>query len=139
LEPRADRPTESAESTGTAQLKRPVLVVDDNETVAKALRLLLTDAGFEVAAFQSGLAALRYVEGDPPAAALIDIHLPDINGLILTQRLREKLGPDIPLLVLSGDTSMETLNSLQHVGATYFFPKPLQTNQLIERLKEWVG
>jgi len=143
LEPRTDRPNESASETvggaGAAQLRRSILVVDDNETVAKALRLILTDAGFEVAAFQSGLAALRYVEGDPPAAALIDIHLPDINGLVLTQRLREMLGPDTPLLVLSGDTSMETLNSLPHVGATYFFPKPLQTNQLIERLREWVG
>ena len=121
------------------QRTRTVLVVDDNETVTKALRLLLGEAGFEVAAFTSGLAALRYVDGDRPAAALIDIHLPDINGLILTQRLRERLGPDLPLIILSGDTSMETLNSLPHVGATYFFPKPLQTNQLLARLKEWIA
>jgi len=125
-------------SSGASELRRTVLVVDDNETVTKALRHLLGEAGFEVAAFTSGLAALRYSDGESPSAALIDIHLPDISGLILTQRLREKLGPSVPLIVLSGDTSMETLNSLPHVGATYFFSKPLQTNQLVARLKEWI-
>ena len=127
-----------ADPLARAPTKGPILVVDDNETVARALRLLLGDAGYEVASFTSGLAALRYAEGDRPAAALIDIHLPDISGLVLTRRLRERLGNDVPLIVLSGDTSMETLNSLPHVGATYFFPKPLQTYQLIERLKEWL-
>jgi CheY-like chemotaxis protein len=99
---------------------------------------MLGNAGFVVEAFGNGLDALRHVAHDRPDAAVIDIHLPDINGLVLTQRLRDLLGPDTPLIVLSGDTSMETINSLPHVGATYFFPKPVQGAQLIERLREWV-
>jgi len=48
------------------------------------------------------------------------------------------LGPQTPLVILSGDTSIQTINSLPHVGATYFFPKPIQGIQLVERLKEWI-
>jgi FixJ family two-component response regulator len=52
--------------------------------------------------------------------------------------LRDLLGPDVPIIVLSGDTSMPMLNSLPHVGATYFFSKPVNAQQLVERLNEWV-
>jgi CheY-like chemotaxis protein len=117
---------------------RSIIIVDDSETVTKALRITLGNAGYDVRAFGSGLAALRHAAHSRPDGAVVDIHLPDINGLVLTQRLRDLLGPDTPLIVLSGDTSMETINSLPHVGATYFFPKPVQGAQLIECLREWV-
>jgi CheY-like chemotaxis protein len=120
------------------QATRSIIIVDDNETVTKALRVMLGNAGYVVHAFETGLSALRHAAQSRPHAAIIDIHLPDINGLVLTQRFRDLLGPDTPLIILSGDTSMQTLNSLPHVGATYFFPKPVQGAQLIERLKEWV-
>lgn len=129
--------TNDAPSFDTDTALRQILLVDDNELVTKSLRALLGTAGFEVLAFSTGLDALHHDWRVPPCAALIDIHLPDINGLILTQQLRQRW-PDVPLIILSGDTSMETLNSLHLVGATYFFPKPVQSTQLIERLKEWV-
>ena len=121
------------------QATRSIIIVDDNQTVTKALRVMLGNAGYDVHAFETGLAALRHAAQSRPDAAVIDIHLPDINGLVLTQRFRDLLGPDTPLIILSGDTSMQTLNSLPHVGATYFFPKPVQAAQLIDRLKEWVA
>ena len=52
--------------------------------------------------------------------------------------MRELLGPDVPIIVVSGDTSMEVINALSHVGATYFFSKPLNVPNLLERLKEWI-
>ena len=64
--------------------------------------------------------------------------MPDISGLVVSQKLREMLGPDVPIIVLSGDTSMQMLNSLPHVGATYFFSKPVNASQLVERMREWV-
>ena len=115
-----------------------ILVVDDNEVVARSLAKILAAAGFEAEVFHRGAAALTHVAAQPapPAAAVVDIHLPDISGLVLSHKLREQFGPDMPIIVLSGDTSMETLNSLQHVGATYFLSKPLNSALLIERLKD---
>ncbi len=115
-----------------------IVIVDDNQLITHALRAVLTVAGFIVTTFNTGLAALRHAAEQRPDAAIIDIHLPDISGLVLTQRLRDLMGPQTPLIILSGDTSMETINSLPHVGATYFFPKPVQGAQLVARLRDWI-
>jgi len=123
---------------GTTETKSS-LIIDDSRLNTRALRTILAQAGYTVDAFNTGLDALRHAAHHPPDAAIIDVHLPDISGLVLTQRLRDQLGPQVPLIILSGDTSMETINSLPHVGATYFFSKPVQGAQLVERLREWVG
>ncbi len=124
----------NADSTSTT-----ILVVDDNRMVAQALSSLLRDAGYAPVAFHNGADALAFSEtAQMPGAAVVDIHLPDINGLVLSHKLRERFGPDMPIVVVSGDTSMETIKSLPHVGATYFFPKPVNANALIQRLKELI-
>ena len=70
---------------------------------------------------------------------MVDIHLGDLNGLIVAQQLRAVLGAEIPILILSGDTSVETLNSLQHIGVTYFFSKPVNATHLVQSLKKLVS
>jgi CheY-like chemotaxis protein len=111
--------------------------VDDDAVLRDGLSALLTDHGYRTAVMPTGAEAMEYARRcPPPAAAVVDIHLPDINGLVLSQRLRGHLGPAAPIIVLSGDTSMEVLNSLPHVGATYFFGKPAHPERLLERLAQ---
>jgi len=120
--------------------ERPcVLVVDDNQLVAEALAKLLRHEGWRVAISFSGLDALKQLECRELAAAVVDIHLPDISGLVLSSKLREKYGPKLPIIVLSGDTSMENIRSLSHVGATYFISKPFNSEHLVEALREFAG
>jgi DNA-binding response OmpR family regulator len=119
-----------------------VLVVDDNPHVNNALALLLGKTGFAPIPCHRGADALAYVQkraGDAPplCAAVIDVHLPDINGLVLARQLRDRFGPAIPIIVVSGDTSMETINSLSHIGATYFFSKPISAAQLVAQLRKF--
>ena len=117
-----------------------VLIVDDCTATANALAALLRRANFRTAISHRGGDALDLAAGgDSFAAAVVDIHLPDLSGLVVSQKLRERFGPDTPIIVLSGDTSMQTLNSLPHVGATYFFSKPVNSAHLLERLRECVG
>lgn len=130
----SSNPTKRADSPTTT-----ILVVDDNRMVTKALSSLMRDGGYRPVACHSGADALAFAHTEPaPAAAVVDIHLPDINGLILSQKLRERFGPGTPIVVVSGDTSMETIKSLPHVGATYFFPKPVNASLLMGRLKELI-
>jgi DNA-binding response OmpR family regulator len=132
----SDSPIAAAVST------QIVMIVDDNQGTTNALSLIVRKAGFEPRGYlcaQEALDALDGVDGSSavkPMAAVIDIHLPDINGLVLVQKIRERLGATTPIIVVSGDTSMETLRSLPHVGATYFFPKPMNAGALVEQLKK---
>lgn len=116
-----------------------ILVVEDSPAVTKALAGLLREQGYEPVVFHSGTPALDYAMHQPFDAALIDIHLPDISGLDLTQQLRQHVGEQIPIIILSGDTSMETLRSLPQTGATYFFSKPVNAATLLVQLKAWVA
>ena len=114
-----------------------VLVVDDQRSVASALSKVIRRAGFDAIPCHCAGDAMAYMDHEQaPSAAVIDIHLPDMNGLILAQKLRTAMGPEAPIIVVSGDTSMETIRSLAHVGATYFFPKPVNSAALLDRLKE---
>jgi DNA-binding response OmpR family regulator len=122
-----------------ATAKGGILVVDDHHVTANALAKLLASAGYAAQVAHNGSEALAKAAAAPPIAAIIDIHLPDLNGLVLSQKLRERLGPAVPLIMLSGDTSMATINSLPYVGATYFLSKPVRATQLLELLKNWLS
>jgi two-component system response regulator MtrA len=116
-----------------------VLIVDDSPVVTRALSTILRQEGYQTAVCHTGAEALGYAQSNAPAnAAVVDIHLPDLSGLILTSKLRQHLGPDRPIIILSGDTSMENIRSLPHVGATYFISKPFNPSHLIQRLRELV-
>ena len=104
---------------------------------------LLAQVGYQPVVCHKGINAFGLVEtmnGSRSliAAALVDIHLPDLHGLVVSRKLREMLGPHVPMIVISGDTSMATLNALSHVGATYFMSKPLNPAALLQRLKEYL-
>lgn len=116
-----------------------VLLVDDDPIINRAMNLLMAKAGFSPVACGTAAQALALVEAAPIAAAVVDIHLPDMNGLDLSHALRERLGPDVPIVVLSGDNSMETLRELPRSGATRFFAKPVNATMLIEQLKSWMS
>lgn len=124
---------------GTASQTPTVLIVDDSPATARGLSGLFRGAGYRPIAFYEGLAAIEFARENRPVGAVIDIHLPDISGLILSRTLREILGPSAPIIVLSGDTSMEVLNSLPHVGATYFFNKPVAGTLLLDHFRNLLG
>ena len=116
-----------------------ILLVEDDAGVAGAVVKYLEKSGFAVHLCHRGSEALEYVETVRPSAIITDIHLPDINGLVLSQKFRATLGDVLPIIVLSGDTSMETLKSLSHVGATYFLNKPVNFQLLHSRLNDFLA
>jgi DNA-binding response OmpR family regulator len=115
---------------------REILIVDDSEPTARALAELLLREGFEAAAFTRGSDALAYLNVGSPSAAVIDIHLPDVSGLAISQHIRDTLGPDLPIIIISGDSSIQNLNTLSIVGATHFYSKPVRAAELLQRIRE---
>ncbi len=121
---------------GTVPPKPRILLVDDDPVVLRAMKLLLEKSMFDPICCATASEALTRAHAGIDAAVL-DIHLPDHNGLWLSQQLRPVVGPDRPIVILSGDNSMETIRSLPDAGATYFFSKPVNTAMLVAKLREW--
>jgi DNA-binding response OmpR family regulator len=122
----------------TVEKPKRVLLVDDDKGIVRAMESILRKSGFDPIGCHDGADALARLNGGFDAV-VVDIHLPDMSGLTLAQKMRNEVGPDVPILILSGDTSIETLRALPHAGATHFFSKPVQAGVLIERLREWCG
>jgi two-component system KDP operon response regulator KdpE len=109
-----------------------VLVCDDELQILRALRVVLGDAGFDVVAAATAKEALDAAAVHPPNAAIIDLVLPDLDGVEVTRQLRE--WSQMPILVLSavGDEG-EKVRAL-NAGADDYVTKPFNPGELIARL-----
>jgi len=109
-----------------------VLVCDDEIQILRALRVVLKDAGFEVTATATAEEALDAAAVHPPQAAIIDLVLPDGDGVDVCRSLRE--WSDMPILVLSaiGEES-EKIRAL-NAGADDYVTKPFSPGELVARL-----
>ena len=110
-----------------------VLVCDDEPQIIRALRVVLREAGFVVVAASDGEEALDHAAVQPPDAAIIDLVLPDIDGVEVTRRLREWTA--VPIIVLSavGD-EVEKVRALD-AGADDYVTKPFGPKELVARLQ----
>jgi two-component system KDP operon response regulator KdpE len=110
-----------------------ILVCDDEPQILRALKVILRDAGYEAVLAETGEEALDRAAVKPPAAAILDLMLPDIDGVELTRRLRE--WSQLPILVLSAvgeeDRKVEALAA----GADDYVTKPFGPRELIARLE----
>jgi two-component system, OmpR family, KDP operon response regulator KdpE len=110
-----------------------VLVCDDEEQILRALRVILRDAGYEAVTAATGEEALDRAAVKPPAAAILDLMLPDIDGVEITKRLRE--WSEMPIIVLSAVGEEEAKVRALAAGADDYVTKPFGPPELIARLE----
>jgi two-component system KDP operon response regulator KdpE len=112
---------------------RRVLVCDDEPQILRAVRVVLRDAGFEVLTAATAAEALDQAAVRPPDAAIVDLILPDGDGVEVCRRLRE--WSEMPILVLSavGDED-EKVRALE-AGADDYVTKPFGPRELVARLE----
>jgi len=110
-----------------------VLVCDDERQILRALKIVLRDAGFEPVATATGTEALDAAALRPPAAAIIDLVLPDGSGVEVCRRLRE--WSDMPILVLSAIGEEDQKVLALEAGADDYLTKPFGPRELVARLR----
>lgn len=110
-----------------------VLVVDDEPQILRALRVVLRDAGFEVVPAETATEALDRAAVRPPEAAIVDLMLPDIDGIEVTRRLRE--WSRMPILVLSAVGEEDQKVKALQAGADDYITKPFGSRELVARLQ----
>jgi two-component system, OmpR family, KDP operon response regulator KdpE len=123
--------------TGSAPTKpqaaQRILVVDDEPQILRALRVVLRDAGFEVVPAETAAEALDRAAVRPPQAAIVDLMLPDMDGVELTRLLRE--WSEMPILVLSAVGEEEQKVRALQAGADDYITKPFGSRELVARLQ----
>ncbi|MCC6708909.1 MAG: EAL domain-containing protein [Gammaproteobacteria bacterium] len=112
------------------------LVVDDDLVVRIALVDYLEEAGFEVEEAENGAQCLAAFEAQRPDILLLDVSLPDADGLELCEQIRARTtGAHLPIVMITGRDDLASVERAYRAGATDFIIKPLNFNLLIHRLQ----
>jgi two-component system, OmpR family, response regulator MprA len=111
-----------------------ILVVDDDRSVRDALRRALGLAGYDVYSAEGGQQALTQIAASVPDAVVLDIGLPDIDGLEVCRRLR-RTGNRIPILILTARDAVEDRIDGLDAGADDYVVKPFDLGELKARLR----
>jgi two-component system KDP operon response regulator KdpE len=113
--------------------KPRILVCDDEPQILRALRVILRDAGFEAVPTETAEEALDAAAVRPPDGAIIDLVLPDLDGVELCARLRE--WSEMPIIVLSAVGEEDAKVRALAAGADDYVTKPFGPRELVARLE----
>ena len=103
-----------------------ILVVDDEESILTSLSSILQDEGYEVTVAMNGAEALRVYTMDPPDLMLLDIWMPEMDGMETLRRVRE-LVPTAQVMMMSGHGSIETAVKAIKLGAYDYIENPCRS------------
>jgi DNA-binding response OmpR family regulator len=118
---------------GPAGTGAPILVVDDDAKIVTLVRTYLERDGFSVVEARDGLGALQAVEAHDPQLVVLDLMLPELDGLGVMHRVRQR--SDVPILMLSArGTTADRVTGIGE-GADDYLPKPFSPAELVVRVR----
>ncbi|PSK63526.1 Transcriptional regulatory protein KdpE [Micromonospora sp. MH33] len=110
-----------------------ILVVDDEPQILRALRINLRARGYDVEVVDCGTAALKAAASHPPDLVVLDLGLPDLDGVEVIRGLRGWTG--VPIIVLSGRAGSEDKVAALDAGADDYVTKPFGVDELLARIR----
>ena len=125
--------------------QRLVHIIDDEDSVRNSIGFMLRTTGYAVRLWSSGAAFLRELRGIEPGCILLDIRMPEIDGLQVQQQINER-GAAMPVIVLTGHGDVAIAVKAMRGGAIDFLEKPFEADRLLgaidkafERMRESNG
>jgi DNA-binding NtrC family response regulator len=112
-----------------------ILVVDDDAIVIKSCRRILESEGFEVLTVSGAEEALEMIKKYDFDLLLIDVKMPKYDGLYLMREIKKEL-PEVPIIVMSGYPTQETVKEVMKLGANQFIPKPFRPDELMRVIRQ---
>lgn len=113
--------------------KRLVHVVDDEDSVRRSASFMLKTSGYAVQTWPSGVAFLREVRHVEPGCVLLDVRMPEMDGLEVQQELHAR-GINMPVIVLTGHGDVSVAVKAMKGGAIDFLEKPIDSDALLEAI-----
>lgn len=111
-----------------------ILLVEDDHSIAQALQLALHKQGYSVNTVGTGKAALLAIETEPPDLAILDLGLPDMDGLAVLKQVRSR-NVDLPVLLLTARAGLDDKVAGLDSGADDYLAKPFEMSELFARLR----
>lgn len=114
--------------------KRMIHIVDDDDAIRRSASFMLKTSGFSVTAHESGVAFLREVRHLQPGCVLLDVRMPEIDGLEVQATLNER-GIAMPVVVLTGHGDISVAVRAMKAGAVDFIEKPFEKTKLLTAIE----
>lgn len=108
---------------------KKILVVDDEPQVRKLMEHFLTDKGYEVRLAENGRTGLAALDTFTPDVVLLDMHMPEMDGLETLTQLVER-SPGLPVIMVTVNDDVQTTSHLLQLGAADYVPKPFDLDYL---------
>ena len=118
--------------------KRVVHIVDDEEAIRRSTGFMLKKAGFAVTTWVSGVEFLKHVKNAAHGCVLLDVRMPEMDGLEVQQELNER-GAAMPVVVLTGHGDVAVAVQAMKAGAVDFLQKPFERSGLLAAIEEAFG
>ena len=112
-----------------------ILVVDDEDIVLESCQAVFELEGFEVMLVPSADKAIEAMKNDNFALLLIDVKMPKHDGMYLMEKIKEQW-PNIPIIVMSGYYTTETIKEAFKMGAANFIAKPFEPDELVKTVRQ---
>ena len=112
-----------------------ILVIDDEPVVLNSCRKVLEEDGFDVYLVPSADEALKAMKKEVFDLLLVDVKMPKHDGIYLMQKVKEKW-PDVPIIVMSGYPTPDTITDGAKMGADAFIAKPFTPDELLETIRQ---
>ena len=119
----------------TKKVEASVLLVDDEEQFLDVLSQRLENRGLKVNTVTSGEEAVKQVEIQNFDAIIVDLAMPGIDGIETLRQIKEKR-PDLEIIMLTGHATVKSGIEAMKLGAEDFLEKPVDLNELLERIGE---
>ncbi|MDR2559562.1 MAG: response regulator [Oscillospiraceae bacterium] len=125
------------EETEKPECSNTILAVDDANVFLMIIKATLQDSGYKVTCINSGEAALNYLKNNRPGLFILDIEMPGMDGYELAQKIR-KAGHGAPIIFLTGNSKKDSVIKAMQAGANDFIVKPVNKEQLLERIGKYI-
>jgi len=113
--------------------RKTVMVIDDSIVIRKMIEIALEEEDYNIVTAISGKEGLEIIEKDTPNLVILDMILPDMNGIDVLKTI--KSDKNLPVIMLSGKDSPQLIETAKEIGVDDFLPKPFRDEELVEKVK----
>ncbi len=116
---------------------KKILITDDDNSTLEFMSLYFEEEGYEVIAANSGRQAVTEAEKNKPDIILLDLQMPDMNGLEALEEIKKRL-PSVKIIMLTGVADGKTIEKVLRLGASNYVLKPVNLDHLKKQVRELI-